>query len=100
MATQEQTRETLAQEEVELGNEEGEEDQVEELQAEVNEMARKILQYRTTLPDQLKYTLSSVLVARRPAVFPTHFDSGPESQSGPSNDPNPGNILAPFLFPF
>ncbi|CAI9101821.1 OLC1v1039237C1 [Oldenlandia corymbosa var. corymbosa] len=93
MATREQSQEALVQDEVESEDEEeeeggdGEEDEVEKLEAQVNEMAQKLLNYRATFPDQLKSTLSSVLVARRPLI-PTHFDSGSESEPGTSDDPN------------
>ncbi|KAM7508662.1 hypothetical protein LguiA_019115 [Lonicera macranthoides] len=60
--------------------------EVKNLEAEVNQMAEKILQYRSTLPDQLKTTLASILAAQRPVVL-TRFDDG--SEPCPSSDPNP-----------
>ncbi|XP_027108273.2 uncharacterized protein [Coffea arabica] len=103
MASQGQTQEALQHNDVGLHQEEGEgegegegeqEDELEKLEAEVNEMAQKILNYRTTLPGQLKSALSSILAAQRP-VLPTHFDSGPESQPGPAHDPNP-DVVRPI----
>lgn len=70
--------------------EEREEEDVEKLEEDVNEMAQKILDYRTTLPDQLKSALASSLVAQRPA-FPTHLSHG--SEPGPSGCTNPGDVL-------
>lgn len=75
-----------------------EEEEVEKLEAEVNEMAQKILNYRTTLPDQLKSTLASILVSQRP-VIGTNLDSVPESQPGTSNVPYPGIFLGFLIFP-
>ncbi|KAF7139449.1 hypothetical protein RHSIM_Rhsim07G0016100 [Rhododendron simsii] len=66
--------------------EQREEEDVEKLEEDVNEMAQKILHYRTTLPDQLKSALASSLVAQRPA-FPTHLSHG--SEPGPSGCTNP-----------
>lgn len=91
-----------SQENVELEDEEdeeegGEEEEVQKLEEEVKEMAQKILDYRTTLPDQLKSTLLSVLAAQRPVIH-THFDSGSESISGTSSDPHPGIFLGFFCF--
>ncbi|KAK6142815.1 hypothetical protein DH2020_023163 [Rehmannia glutinosa] len=51
-------------------------------------MAEKILEYRTTLPDQLSSTLSSLLASQRP-VSPAHFvDEGsePETRTLPGAD--------------
>lgn len=70
--------------------EQREEEDVEKLEEDVNEMAQKILHYRTTLPDQLKSALASSLVAQRPA-FPTHLSHG--SEPGPSGCTNPGDVL-------
>ncbi|EPS60388.1 hypothetical protein M569_14416, partial [Genlisea aurea] len=52
--------------------EESEDEELADLEEEVNEMARKILQYRNTLPDQLTSTLSSRLTARR-SLSPVHL---------------------------
>ncbi|KAL3517158.1 hypothetical protein ACH5RR_024060 [Cinchona calisaya] len=79
------------QNDVELNQEQSkEEEEVEKLEAEVKEMAQKILNYRTTLPRQLKSTLSSFLASQRP-ILPTLFDSGSESQPGPSSPHHPLN---------
>lgn len=83
--------------ELEEEDEEEEEEEVQKLEEEVKEMAQKILDYRTTLPDQLKSTLASVLTAQRPVIH-THFDSVSESISGTSSDPNPGIFLGFFCF--
>lgn len=85
------------EEDEEEGGEGGEEEEVQKLEEEVKEMAQKILDYRTTLPDQLKSTLVSVLAAQRPVIH-THFDSGSESISGTSSDPHPGIFLGFFCF--
>lgn len=50
-------------------------EEVEKLEMEVREMAQKIIQYRETLPDQLKSTLASVLEAQRP-VFSDGLEPG------------------------
>ncbi|XP_059634163.1 uncharacterized protein LOC132276649 [Cornus florida] len=60
---------------------------LEKLEAGVNHMAEKIIEYRASLPDRLKNTLASVLSSQRP-VLVTHFKDG--SEPGPSGDPNPG----------
>ncbi|KAL0309237.1 UNVERIFIED_CONTAM: hypothetical protein Sradi_5866000 [Sesamum radiatum] len=60
-------------------------------------MAQKVLEYRTTLPDQLTSTLSSLLAFQRP-VLPTHLidevaepetrtPPGPDSEAGVSQGP-------------
>lgn len=85
------------EEEEENEEEGGEEEEVQKLEEEVKEMAQKILDYRTTLPDQLKSTLVSVLAAQRPVIH-THFDSGSESISGTSSDPHQGIFLGFFCF--
>lgn len=60
-------------------------EELEKLEMEVKEMAQKILQYRASLPDQLKDTLASVLAAHRP-VFPEG------SEPGTSGYPKPGTL--------
>ncbi|BAT83671.1 uncharacterized protein LOC124844461 [Vigna umbellata] len=40
--------------------------EVEKLESDLKQMAQKILEYRTTLPDQLSSTLRSILDAHRP----------------------------------
>ncbi|KAL4361234.1 hypothetical protein GQ457_04G031570 [Hibiscus cannabinus] len=42
------------------------EEDLEELESDVKKMAEKILEYRSTIPDQLKSTLASVLSSQRP----------------------------------
>ncbi|XP_059651419.1 uncharacterized protein LOC132299014 [Cornus florida] len=61
-------------------------EELDKLEADVNRMAQRILEYRTTLPDQLKNTLASVLASQRP-VLVTHPEDG--SEPGPSGYPNP-----------
>ncbi|KAL3536823.1 hypothetical protein ACH5RR_000189 [Cinchona calisaya] len=85
MATQAKIQEALERNDVEL---EEEDDEIEKLQAEVKEMAEKILNFRITFPGQLKSILSSILASQRPILL-THFDSGSDSHSGSSNYPNP-----------
>ncbi|KAL8541198.1 hypothetical protein ACS0TY_002450 [Phlomoides rotata] len=64
-----------------------EEEELLKLEEEVENMAQKILEYRTTLPVQLNSTVSSVLVSQRP-VLPTHLvDEGdPETRMLPAPD--------------
>ncbi|KAF3441344.1 hypothetical protein FNV43_RR15258 [Rhamnella rubrinervis] len=69
----------------EIEFQEADPEELEKLEMEVKEMAQKILQYRATLPDQLKDTLASVLAAHRP-VFPEG------SEPGTSGDPKPGQV--------
>lgn len=57
-------------------NSEDEDDELEKLESDVMEMAQKILDYRATLPDQLRTTLASVLAAQRP-VFPNGLEQAP-----------------------
>ncbi|GAV81047.1 hypothetical protein CFOL_v3_24506 [Cephalotus follicularis] len=59
--------------------------ELDSLESDVKRMAEKILQYRETLPEQLKSTFASLLSAQRPH-FP-EFELG--SEDGPSLDPNP-----------
>lgn len=68
-----------------VGSSEEEEEENEELERDVKQMAEKLLQYRTTLPDHLRSTFSSVLTAQRP-VLP------PPSESTLSGAPIPGTI--------
>ncbi|XP_034926330.1 uncharacterized protein [Populus alba] len=67
----------------EAEEEEGEE--LEQLETQVKQMAKKILEYRATLPDQLKTTLALLLSSQRP-ILPD-CDSG--SDPGPSGELNP-----------
>jgi hypothetical protein len=64
---------------------EEEEEEVEKLEADVKEMAHKILEYRATLPDQLRTTLASALAAQRP-VSPDGLGLAP------SGAPNTGHV--------
>lgn len=52
-----------------------EDEELEKLESNVKEMAHKILEYRSTLPDQLRTTLASVLAAQRP-VLPDWLEPG------------------------
>ncbi|KAI3833470.1 hypothetical protein MKX03_027214 [Papaver bracteatum] len=49
--------------------EEEEEEVVKALEVEVKQMAKSILDYRQTLPDQLKKSLATLLVAQRPSLL-------------------------------
>ncbi|KAL6560330.1 hypothetical protein OROGR_003889 [Orobanche gracilis] len=67
---------------------EDEEEELIELQEEVDQIAQKILEYRTTLPGQLSSTLSSLLASQRP-VLPTHLvDEGLDPETGTLPGPN------------
>ncbi|GFY92562.1 hypothetical protein Acr_08g0009580 [Actinidia rufa] len=61
-------------------------EELEKLESDVKEMAEKILEYRTTLPDQLKNALASTVAAQRP-IFPIRVTDGFEP--GSSGNPNP-----------
>ncbi|CAA7017364.1 unnamed protein product [Microthlaspi erraticum] len=60
-----------------------EEGDLEELESEVRQMAKKISEYRQTLPDHLRNTLDSALSSHRP-VFPNY---------GSGSDPQPSSRL-------
>ncbi|KAL6323500.1 hypothetical protein AAG906_039075 [Vitis piasezkii] len=60
-------------------------EELEELEADVKEMAQKVRHYRTTLPDQLKATFTSILSSQRPPFL--EFVSGSEPEA--SGEPNP-----------
>lgn len=68
---------------------EGELEDLEKLEADVEEMARNILHYRTTLPDRLKETFITVLASQRP--FLPVLESG--SELGPADDPKAGTLF-------
>ncbi|KAL0412020.1 UNVERIFIED_CONTAM: hypothetical protein Slati_3791700 [Sesamum latifolium] len=51
-------------------HEAAEEEEVLKLEEEIEQMAQKVLEYRTTLPDQLTSTLSSLLAFQRPVLPP------------------------------
>ncbi|KAJ9188341.1 hypothetical protein P3X46_003706 [Hevea brasiliensis] len=78
--------ESIPEVEEEEEEEEVEVEELEKLESEAKEMAKRILEYRATLPDQLKATLASILSAQRP-VLP-EMDSG--SDLGPFSQCNPG----------
>jgi len=56
---------TMASETVET-HEAEQNSEVEKLESDLKQMAQKILEYRTTLPDELSSTLRSILDAHRP----------------------------------
>ncbi|KAL6323111.1 hypothetical protein AAG906_027375 [Vitis piasezkii] len=60
-------------------------EELEELEADVKEMAQKVRHYRTSLPDQLKATFTSILSSQRPPFL--EFVSGSEPEA--SGEPNP-----------
>ncbi|EOX95979.1 Uncharacterized protein TCM_005343 [Theobroma cacao] len=60
------------------------EEDLEELESDVKKMAEKILEYRATIPDQLKTTLDSILSSQRPNL--PGIDDG--SEAGPSGEHN------------
>ncbi|KAL0339423.1 UNVERIFIED_CONTAM: hypothetical protein Sangu_1464400 [Sesamum angustifolium] len=79
-----------------------EEEEVLKLEEEIEKMAQKVLEYRTTLPDQLTSNLSSLLAFQRP-VLPTHLidevaepetrtPPGPDSEAGVSQGPARENM--------
>ncbi|KDP28637.1 hypothetical protein JCGZ_14408 [Jatropha curcas] len=80
------TRGTEGQPESVSEEEEVEAEELERLESEAKEMAKKILEYRSTFPNQLEVTLASVLSAQRP--FLPSMDSG--SDLGPAGEFNPG----------
>ncbi|KAI3444553.1 hypothetical protein Pfo_001218 [Paulownia fortunei] len=56
-------------------------EEVLKLEEEVQQMAENILEYRTTLPDQLSSTLSSFLASQRPFLQTRLVDEGPEPEA-------------------
>ncbi|XVF33340.1 hypothetical protein REPUB_Repub17cG0160100 [Reevesia pubescens] len=60
------------------------EEDLEELESDVKKMAEKVLEYRSTIPDQLKTTLDSILSSQRPDLH--GIDDG--SEPGPSGEHN------------
>ncbi|XP_011093143.1 uncharacterized protein LOC105173171 [Sesamum indicum] len=69
-----------------------EEEEVLKLEEEIEQMAQKALEYRTTLPDQLISTLSSLLAFQRP-VLPTYLIdevAEPETRTPPAPDSEAG----------
>ncbi|XP_044493838.1 uncharacterized protein LOC123217119 [Mangifera indica] len=69
------------------GESEPEEEDLQKLESDVKQMAQKILEYRATLPDQLKSTFASILSSQRPVL--SGFES--ESEPGPSGEHNRGS---------
>uniref|UniRef100_A0A7N1A8A3 Uncharacterized protein n=1 Tax=Kalanchoe fedtschenkoi TaxID=63787 RepID=A0A7N1A8A3_KALFE len=57
-------------------------DDVEELESEVNEMARKIMEYRSSLPELLKAGFASLLEARIPVVALPDKETGASDKDG------------------
>ncbi|KAL6981953.1 hypothetical protein U1Q18_023574 [Sarracenia purpurea var. burkii] len=76
---------------LEVDHDNDEEDKLEKLESDVNQMAQKILEFRTTLPDQLKNALASTLSAQRPLFLPHLPDC---SDPGPSGNPNSDSGLS------
>ncbi|KAJ8623887.1 hypothetical protein MRB53_032417 [Persea americana] len=76
---------TSDQEHEAVEEEEDEEGEIEDLERQVGEMAEKIIHFRTTVPDLLKETLESSLIARRP--FLPQIDL---SQASVTSDRNHG----------
>lgn len=64
-----------------------EEEELLRLEEEVEEMAQKILDCRTTLPSQLTSTFSTLLESQRP-VLPTHLleEAEPQTRMVPRPD--------------
>ncbi|XP_022757333.1 uncharacterized protein LOC111304730 [Durio zibethinus] len=60
------------------------EEDLEELESDVKKLAEKILEYRSSIPDQLKTTLDSILSTHRPNI--PGIDDG--SEPGPSREHN------------
>ncbi|KAA8516040.1 hypothetical protein F0562_019219 [Nyssa sinensis] len=61
-------------------------EELEKLEADVKQMAQKILEYRATLPDELKNTLALIIASQR-SIVATNLEDG--SEPGPSGDHNP-----------
>lgn len=77
------------EEEEEEEEDEDVEEETAKLEEEVKKIAEKVEKYRSTLPDQLKSCLSSVLSSQRPALSLYKNVSEP----GPSSGPHSGNIF-------
>lgn len=60
-------------------SEDSDSEELERLESDLKEMSHKILEFRSTLPDQLKSTLLSVLESQRP--FLRQFNSGASDQN-------------------
>ncbi|XP_051132435.1 uncharacterized protein LOC127252339 [Andrographis paniculata] len=80
-----------------------EEEELQALEQQVENMAKTILQYRTTLPDHLTSTLSSLLASQRPLLPPHLLQEeeedlsnnaplpAPQSEARPTQDPSDPN---------
>ncbi|CAM8925079.1 unnamed protein product [Rhodiola kirilowii] len=68
-------------------------DDLEELESEVNAMARKIMEYRSSLPEQLKSRFASLIEAQRPVIKLPDFLPGP-SDGNVGEDGAPSNSEA------
>ena len=64
--------------------EESDAEELEELEADVKDMAQKLLHYRTTLPVQLKSTFTSILSSQRPPFL--EFVSGSDLEAAGQSD--------------
>nr|XP_028950512.1 uncharacterized protein LOC114821659 [Malus domestica] len=64
-------------------NESGPDPEDEELERQVDEMAKKVLEYRATLPVQLKNTVASILAVQPPVFLD---GSGPGTSGAPNFD--------------
>ncbi|XP_038999822.1 uncharacterized protein LOC120125454 [Hibiscus syriacus] len=62
------------------------EEDLEELESDVNKMAEKILEYRSTIPDQLKATLASVLSSQRPNFPYVRSEPGSSGELNPDSE--------------
>lgn len=65
------------------------EEDLEEVESDVKRMTEKILEYRSTIPDQLKTTLASILSTHRPN-WPGVNDG---LEPGPSGENNAGRSV-------
>ncbi|GFP93302.1 hypothetical protein PHJA_001474600 [Phtheirospermum japonicum] len=73
------------------------EEELLKLEEEVEQIAQKVIDYRTTLPEQLRSTLSSYLASQRP-VLPTRLvNGGPDPEirtlTGPESEAGVGEGL-------
>ena len=79
--------------------EESDAEELEELEADVKDMAQKLLHYRTTLLVQLKSTFTSVLSSQRPHFL--EFVSGSDLEAaGESNSGQFGVSGSPLVLLF
>ncbi|KAE8697580.1 F-box/kelch-repeat protein SKIP4-like [Hibiscus syriacus] len=62
------------------------EEDLEELESDVKKMAEKILEYRSTIPDQLKATLASVLSSQRPSFSDIVSEPGSSGELHPDSE--------------